>query len=73
MDDNRSTYVKNSTIESFNSNIKSCVTGSNVYYCDVYNKAPISTWTSSYISDGIHYTSAGYQFIYSQISKCIGK
>ena len=73
VDDNRSKYVKNTNVVAFNNKIKTCVTGSNVYYCDVNNAAPLSTWISSYISDGVHYTSAGYQFIYSQINKCIGK
>ena len=73
VDDNRSPYVKNSDIANFNKKIKSCVSGSNVHYCDVNSAASLSTWISSYISDGIHYNRSGYSFIYNQISKCMGK
>lgn len=73
VNDNVSIYAKNASIDSFNQKIKSCISSiSNVSYCDVYNKATISSWVSSYISsDGIHYNSNGYKFIYSNIESCI--
>lgn len=62
----------NSRVESFNSSIKSCVSGSNVYYCDVYGSIPYSSWSNGYISsDKIHYTKSGYQYIYNQVKNCI--
>lgn len=70
--DSGSPYAKNSAIANFNNNMKSCVSGNNVYYCDVYNKVSLSTWSSSYISsDAIHYNDSGYKFIYDSIKECI--
>ena len=68
------TGVTNDSIKTFNTKIKSCVSGiSNVKYCDVNGGASIDTWESSYISsDDIHYTSAGYKYIHSKIKACIG-
>ena len=74
VNDSGSKYAKNSSIESFNSSIKSCISGlKNVKYCDVYGSASISDWTSKYISsDAIHYTSDGYKYIHSKIKSCMG-
>ncbi len=73
VNDSGSKYAKNSNIQSFNSSIKSCISGlKNVKYCDVYGSASISDWTSKYISsDAIHYTSDGYKYIHSVVKSCM--
>ena len=74
VNDSGSEYAKNSSIETFNSSIKSCISGlKNVKYCDVYGSTSINEWTSKYISsDAIHYNSDGYKYIHSKIKSCIG-
>ena len=74
VNDGGSKYAKNSSIETFNSSIKSCISGlKNVKYCDVYGSTSINEWTSKYISsDAIHYNSDGYKYIHSKIKSCIG-
>lgn len=70
--DSGSPYAKNSAIENFNNKMKTCSSNNNVYYCDVYNKASLNKWSSSYISgDSIHYNYNGYKFIYNSIKECI--
>lgn len=68
------TGATNSSIETFNKKIESCISGiTNAKYCDVYNSANLDTWEKSYIkSDDIHYTPEGYKYIYSKIKECIG-
>ncbi len=63
------TSINNADVDSFNSKIKSCLTGSNVRYCDVNSKANISTW-ESYFDDGVHYNKNGASFVYNQINNC---
>lgn len=72
--DSGSLYAKNANIETFNKQISSCISGlENTKYCDVYSKATLDKWSSSYIStDSIHYNKKGYEFIYSKIKDCIG-
>ena len=72
--DSGSLYAKNANIETFNKQINSCISGlKNTKYCDVYSKATLDKWSSSYISnDSIHYNKSGYEFIYSKIKECIG-
>lgn len=74
VNDSGSEYAKNSSIETFNSSIKSCISGlKNVKYCDVYGSTLINEWTNKYISiDAIHYNSDGYKYIHSKIKSCIG-
>lgn len=68
------TGATNSSIETFNKKIESCISGiTNAKYCDVYSSANLDTWEKSYIkSDDIHYTTDGYKYIYSKIKECIG-
>lgn len=68
------TGATNSSIETFNKKIESCISGiTNAKYCDVYSSANLDTWEKSYIkSDDIHYTPEGYKYIYSKIKECIG-
>lgn len=67
------TGATNSSIETFNKKIESCISGiTNAKYCDVYSSANLDTWEKSYIkSDDIHYTPEGYKYIYSKIKECI--
>ena len=68
------TGATNSSIETFNKKIESCISGiTNAKYCDVYSSANLDIWEKSYItSDDIHYTPEGYKYIYSKIKECIG-
>lgn len=68
------TGATNSSIETFNKKIESCISGiTNAKYCDVYSSASLDTWEERYISsDDIHYTTDGYKFIHSKIKECIG-
>ena len=74
VNDSGSKFAKNASIESFNSTIKSCISGlKNVKYCDVYGSTSISNWTSKYLSsDSIHYNTEGYKYIHSEIKSCMG-
>lgn len=58
--------TKNNDIVSFNSKLKSGVTGSNVKYCDTYS----SLLNSFSTTDGLHYTSSTYLSIYNKIKAC---
>lgn len=71
--DSGSKYAKNANIGSFNSYIKSCISGlKNTKYCDVYGSTSISNWENNYVSsDAIHYTSNGYKYIHSKIKECM--
>ena len=74
---------RNENIEKFNNYMKTtCINrikektpNAQVYYCDVYGSLPLSEWVSKkYISDdGIHYTTAGYKYIYDYTKKCVAK
>lgn len=68
------TGATNSSIETFNKKIESCISGiTNAKYCDVYSSANLDTWEKSYIDKSdIHYTTEGYKYIYSKIKECIG-
>lgn len=68
------TGATNSSIETFNEKIGSCISDiTNAKYCDVYKSTNLDTWEKSYIkSDDIHYTTDGYKFIHSKIKECIG-
>lgn len=71
VDDSKGWNATNKEINSFNSSIKSCISGvSNMKYCDVSSKATTSAW-KNYLSDGLHYTNDGYKFIYSKIKECM--
>ena len=71
VDDSKGWNATNKEINSFNSSIKSCISGvSNMKYCDVSSKATTSAWTN-YLSDGLHYTNDGYKFIHSKIKECM--
>ena len=86
-DENKSVYIqlddRNENIEKFNdymkntciNEIKQKTSNNKVYYCDVYGSIPISEWIKrKYISDdGIHYTPAGYKYIYDYTKKCVAK
>ena len=71
VDDSKGWNATNKDINSFNSSIKSCISGvSNMKYCDVSSKATTSAW-KNYLSDGLHYTNDGYKFIHSKIKECM--
>ena len=71
VDDSKGWNATNKEINSFNSSIKSCISGvSNMKYCDVSSKATTSAW-KNYLSDGLHYTNDGYKFIHSKIKECM--
>lgn len=71
VDDSKGWNATNKEINSFNSSIKSCISGvSNMKYCDVSSKATTSAW-NNYLSDGLHYTNDGYKFIHSKIKECM--
>lgn len=62
--------TKNSSIEAFNSKIKTAAGEiSNAYYCDTYNAVKNKLETS----DGLHYTSKTYKDIYNETKTCISK
>lgn len=58
--------TKNADIITFNTKLRNGVTGGNVKYCDTYN----SILNNLSTTDGLHYTSATYQSIYSKIKAC---
>lgn len=71
VDDSKGWNATNKDINSFNSSIKSCISGvNNMKYCDVSSKATTSAW-KNYLSDGLHYTNDGYKFIHSKIKECM--
>mgnify|MGYP004654474331 FL=1 len=71
VDDSKGWNATNKEINSFNSSIKSCISGvSNMKYCDVSSKATTSA-CKNYLSDGLHYTNDGYKFIHSKIKECM--
>lgn len=71
VDDSKGWNATNKEINSFNSSIKSCISGvSNMKYCDVSSKATTSAW-KNYLSDGLHYTNDVYKFIHSKIKECM--
>lgn len=58
--------TKNSDIMTFNSKLKSGVVQSNVKYCDAYSSMVNNLSTT----DGLHYTGATYNSLYSKIKAC---
>lgn len=58
--------TKNNDILSFNSKLKSGVSGNNVKYCDTYTLLSSSLNTT----DGLHYTSDTYRSLYGKIKSC---
>ena len=58
--------VKNSSIENFNTKMRSGL-DSSIKYCDTYSNILKSFDTV----DGLHYTSSSYKNIYSSINKCL--
>ena len=84
-DESKSVYYqlddRNEYIEKFNNYMKTtCINrikektpNAQVYYCDSYNSLPLNEWVSKkYIADdGIHYTTAGYKYIYDYTKKCV--
>ena len=58
--------TKNSSIESFNSQLKSGVKASNVKFCDAYSRIKNNFGTE----DGLHYTADTYKNIYNIIKSC---
>lgn len=67
------TEATNSSIETFNEKIESCISGiTNAKYCDVYSSTNLDTWEKYIDRSDIHYTPDGYKYIYSKIKECIG-
>ena len=58
--------VKNSSIENFNTKMRTGL-DSSIKYCDVYSDISKSFDTR----DGLHYTASSYKNIYSSINKCL--
>ncbi len=75
VDDARSQFAKNGSIESFNTNLKSKISGvSNLYYCDTYSKIkPFLSDGSHYDAAGIHYDNTTYEKIYQYMLECLKK
>ncbi len=79
VNDETSDSVKNTDVKRFNNYMQNtCIpkiksVTSNIKYCDTGSKLPIERWLKyNYIQDdGIHYTNAGYKYIYTNIKKCI--
>lgn len=68
--DSRSQYVKNISINSFNSTIKQNIENSNLSnlkYCDTNSSLKIDASTSH---DGVHYTCEAYSNVYNIIKDC---
>ena len=65
VDDKRSTYAKNSTIEAFNRVLSNKAKHTDrMVYCDTYSKVSFE------FSDGIHYQPSTYIKIYNAMKKC---